>query len=88
MSVHMIYYKDGVKMMRPVLTREEYLGLRNGGEQKQLVAWIRAGEEGLKSKLVQMNYSCLPNDDGSLKGSKTASMSVGMDVDFKAPCDL
>ena len=75
-------------MMRPVLTREEYLGLRNGGEQKQLVARIRAGEEGLKSKLVQMNYSCLPNADGSLKGSKTASMSVGMDVDFKAPCDL
>ena len=75
-------------MMRPILTREEYLGLRNGGEQKQLVARIRAGEEGLKSKLVQMNYSCLPNDDGSLKGSKTASMSVGMDVDFKAPCDL
>jgi hypothetical protein len=74
--------------MRPILTREEYLCLRNGGEQKQLVARIRAGEEGLKSKLVQMNYSCLPNADGSLKGSKTASMSVGMDVDFKAPCDL
>jgi hypothetical protein len=35
-----------------------------------------------------MNYSCLPNKDGSLKGSKTASMSVGMDIDFKAPCEL
>jgi hypothetical protein len=88
MSVHTIYLKDGVKMMRPILTREEYLGLRNGGEQKQLVARIRAGDEGLKSKLVQMNYSCLPNADGSLKGSKKASMSVGMDIDFKAPCDL
>ena len=89
MSVHYIYKGEGgAKFMRSVLTREEYLGLRNGDEQKQLVARIRAGEDGLKSKLAQMNYSCLPNDDGSLKGSKTASMSVGMDVDFKAPCDL
>ena len=81
MSVHMIYYKDGAKRMRPVLTREEYLSLRNGGEQRRLVERIRAGEEGLKSKLVQMNYSCLPNEDGSLKGSKTMSTTVGMDID-------
>ncbi|SDO30122.1 hypothetical protein SAMN04487900_11491 [Prevotella communis] len=81
MSVHYIYYKDGAKRMRPVLTREEYLSMRNGGEQRRLVERIRAGEEGLKSKLVQMNYSCLPNEDGSLKGSKTMSTTVGMDID-------
>ena len=81
MSVHMIYYKDGAKMMRPVLTREEYLGLRNGGEQKHLVAAIRSGNDGLKHKLLQMNYSCLPNEDGSLKGSKRMSTTVGMDID-------
>ena len=74
--------------MRPVLTREEYLSLRNDGEQRRLVDRIRAGEEGLKSKLVQMNYSCLPNEDGSLKGSKTMSTTVGMDIDFVAPKDL
>ena len=74
--------------MRPVLTREEYLSLRNGGEQRRLVERIRAGEEGLKHKLVQMNYSCLPNEDGSLKGSKTMSTTVGMDIDFVAPKDL
>ena len=77
----MIYYKDGVKMMRPVHSREEYLALRNGGEQQQLVQRIRGGEDGLKSKLVQMNYSCLPNDDGTLKGSKRMSTTVGMDID-------
>ena len=81
MSVHMIYYKDGVKMMRPVLTREEYLALRNGGGQKSLVKRIRHGEDGRKSQLVQMNYSCLPNEDGSLKGSKRMSTTVGMDID-------
>ena len=77
----MIYYKDGAKMMRPVHSREEYLALRNGGEQQQLVQRIRGGEDGLKSKLVQMNYSCLPNDDGTLKGSKRMSSTVGMDID-------
>ena len=77
----MIYYKDGAKRMRPFSTREEYLSLRNGGEQWRLVERIRAGEEGLKLKLVQMNYSCLPNEDGSLKGSKTMSTTVGMDID-------
>ena len=77
----MIYKQNGVKMMRPVHSREEYLTLRNGGEQQQLVQRIRGGEDGLKSKLVQMNYSCLPNEDGTLKGSKRMSTTVGMDID-------
>ena len=68
-------------MMRPVLTREEYLKLRNGGFQKENIARIRKGDEALKSSLVQMNYSCLPNDDGTLKGSKRMSTTVGMDID-------
>ena len=88
MSVHVIYYKDGAKMMRPVLSREEYLQLRNSGEQQQLVQRIRNGEEGLKHRLLQMNYSCLPNDDGSLKGSTRMSTTVGMDIDFVAPKEL
>ena len=77
----MIYKQNGVKMMRPVLSREEYVKLRNGGFQVQNVARIRQGDEALKSSLVQMNYSCLPNDDGTLKGSKRASNTVGMDID-------
>ena len=77
----MIYKQNGVKMMRPVLSREEYVKLRNGGFQVQNVARIRQGDEALKSSLVQMNYSCLPNDDGTLKGSKHASNTVGMDID-------
>ena len=68
-------------MMRPIHTREEYLSLRNGGEQQQLVARIRNGEEALKHKLLQMNYSCLPNEDGTLKGSTRMSTTVGMDID-------
>ena len=81
MSVHVIYKQNGVKMMRPVPTREEYLELRNGGFQVENVARIRQGDEALKASLVQMNYSCLPNDDGTLKGSKRMSTTVGMDID-------
>ena len=90
MSVHMIYFKDGekTKYLRPVLTREEYLALRNGGEQKMTVAAVRSGDQTRKSRLVQMNYSCLPNDDGSLKGSKRISTTVGMDIDHIKPTDL
>ena len=77
----MIYKQNGVKMMRPVLTREEYLKLRNGGFQKENVARIRQGDGALKASLVQMNYSCLPNEDGTLKGSKRMSTTVGMDID-------
>ena len=84
----MIYKQNGVKMMRPVLTREEYLSLRNGGFQKENVARIRQGDGALKASLVQMNYSCLPNENGTLKGSKRMSTTVGMDIDFVAPKEL
>ena len=44
MSVHYVYKGDGgAKFMRPITNKDEYLTLRNGGEQKQLVARIRAG---------------------------------------------
>ena len=89
MSVHYVYKRDGgAKFMRPILTREEYLSLRNSGEQASLVNRIRIGEEKLKNQLVEMNYSCMPNEDGSLKGSKTMSNTVGMDIDFVAPKEL
>ena len=75
-------------MMRPVLTREEYLKLRNGGFQKDNVARIRQGDESRKSSLVQMNYSCLPNDDGTLRGAKRMSTTVGMDIDHLTAEDM
>lgn len=32
--------------------------------------------------LLQCNYSCIPGEDGLLRGCKTLSDTVGMDVDF------
>ena len=88
MSVHMIYYKDGAKMMRPIHSREEYLKLRNSEEQQSVVRAVRSGNAQLKSRLIQMNYSCLPNEDGSLKGSTMMSNSVGMDIDHIPPEEM
>ncbi len=84
----MIYYKDGAKMMRPVLTATEYRNLRNSVKQKSVMKAIRSGDDKQKTKLLQMNYSCLPNDDGSLKGSTRISTTVGMDIDHIADNEL
>ena len=88
MSVHIIYYKDGAKMMRPVLSREEYLAIRGTKKQKAILNTVREGDEKQKGRLVQMNYSCLPNPDGSLKGSTRMSSTVGMDIDHIKPADI
>ena len=77
MSVHIIYYKDVAKLMRPVKDETEYRLLRDAERNRTAD----------KHHMVQMNYSCLPNADGALKGSTRMSRSVGMDIDFdpKAP---
>ena len=75
-------------MMSPVLTETEYRNLRNSDKQKTVMKAIRGGDEGQKTKLLQMNYSCLPNEDGSLKGSKRMSTTVGMDIDHIAPEEM
>ena len=77
MSAFVIYYKDGAKLMRPVKDETEYRLLRDAERNRTAD----------KHHMVQMNYSCLPNDDGALKGSTRMSRSVGMDIDFdpKAP---
>ena len=87
MSVHVIYYQDGAKHMRPVQTEEELRQLRSTERQQSLVAQARQGQTDAKRKLLQFNYSCLPNEDGSLKASTRLSGSVGMDIDFsEADC--
>jgi hypothetical protein len=89
MSVFEIFKKDGgAKFMRPICNREEYLQRRNTEEQRQTLKTVRECDPRQKNKLVEMNYSCIPGEDGALKGCKTASKSVGMDIDFKAPDDL
>ena len=72
MSVHVIFYQNGAKIMRPVADEKEYRQLRDSVRNKHAD----------KHHMVQMNYSCLPNENGALKGSTRISKSVGMDIDF------
>ena len=75
MSVHLIYYEGAKKKMRPIQSREEYMKLRHSTRQQKIMKAVHEGDEELKRKLVQMNYSCLPNDDGSLNGSRGRNSS-------------
>ena len=84
MSCHTIDYENGAKMMRPVLTVAEYRNLRNTEKQKAIVNGVRKGDDKMKHRLLQCNYSCLPNEDGTLKGSTMMTNTVGMDVDHIA----
>ena len=86
MSVHLIYYQQGHKMMEAVGTEEAYRRYRDSQAQQRWVETIRHPQpetdvSAAKRKLVQFNYSCLPTEDGCLKGAKRLSKSVGMDID-------
>ena len=86
MSVHLIYYQQGHKMMEAVATEEAYRRYRDSQAQARLMEAIRHPKpetdvSAAKRKLVQFNYSCLPTEDGGLKGAKRLSKSVGMDID-------
>ena len=86
MSVHLIYYQQGHKMMEAVAAEEAYRRYRDSQAQQRWVETIRHPKpetdvSAAKRKLVQFNYSCLPTEDGCLKGAKRLSKSVGMDID-------
>ena len=86
MSVHVIFYQQGHKMMEAVATEEAYRRYRDSQAQQRWVETIRHPQPetdvaAAKRKLVQFNYSCLPTEDGCLKGAKRLSKSVGMDID-------
>ena len=86
MSVHVLYYQQGHKMMKAVETEEAYRRYRDSQTQVRNLTLIRHPQEdtdvaAAKRKLVQFNYSCLPTEDGCLKGATRLSKSVGMDID-------
>ena len=69
-------------MMRGITSRDEYIGLRNKPSNVEYTSAARLGNPEAKRRMIQFNYSCLPADGGKLKGAKTVSNSVGMDIDF------
>ena len=97
MAVNRICYKDGKKILLPVLTRKEYIELRDSRYNLECLEKARKGETFVnkkgetvswKTRLVQFNYSCYPNEDGTLQGSVRPADTVAMDIDFHAPEQL
>ena len=75
MAVNRIYYKEGKKYCVPVTTKKEFYLLRDSRYNVECVEKARRGEtykdndgkeKEYKAKLVQFNYSCIPNEDGTL----------------------
>ena len=85
MSCHKVICQGGHKVCLPVRSREEYISIRGTRSQHILTDAVRKGEEEKKPLLTEFNYSCHPNEDGTLKGATRVSNSVGMDIDHIPP---
>ena len=68
--------------MLPVSSIQDYLSIRREEHHVAMVESARQGHSDDKRRLTQFNYSCIPGEDGLLRGCRTASNSVGMDIDF------
>ena len=97
MAVNRIILRDGKKVCIPIKNRTEYYKLRDVDFNRQCVEKARNGEtfttrsgeqKSFKTLLEQFNYSCYPNEDGTLKGTTKPADSVGMDIDFQIPSEL
>ena len=97
MAVNRIYYKDGKKYCVPVTNKKDYFLLRDSKYNLDCVEKARKGEmlkdkngneKSYKTRLEQFNYSCYPNEDGTLKGTTKPADSVGMDIDLCVPEQL
>ncbi|MBO4483151.1 MAG: DUF3987 domain-containing protein [Prevotella sp.] len=97
MAVNRIILRDNKKVCVPILKKSEYYKLRDVDFNRQCVEKARNGEtfttrsgeqKSFKTLLEQFNYSCYPNEDGTLKGTTKPADSVGMDIDFQIPSEL
>ena len=84
MSCNLIYLSQGRKIAREITSAAEYKALRDSAQQQVTLQAVRRGAADAKRRLIQFNYSCLPGNGGALKGCKTLSRSVGIDVDHLA----
>ena len=63
MSCHLIYYKNGAKMMRPISNREEYVGLRNNPANVEHTQLARMGILRLNARCCSFaTLVCLPRE--------------------------
>ena len=80
-----LIYKDGRghKMARPVISREEYVALRNAPDNAKCFYDARGGQQAQKMQLMQFNYNdLLP--DGVLKGCCHPASTFAHDIDCQS----
>lgn len=91
MSAYKIQYDSQRRKIMVPVDRDTYLKERQSAAQQQITEAARNGEtftnkngqaQSVKCRLLQYNYSCLPNEDGTLAKSTRLSNSVSMDIDF------
>ena len=80
MSCYLIKVENGHKVARSITSEEEYKQLRGSNEQKANLRLARAGNDAVKRRLVQFNYSG-HYPQGVVKGTKLPSTAFGFDMD-------
>ena len=82
MSCFVIKMESGRKIGYPITSREQYMKLRESGEQTACLTKARNGNKKAKLRLIQFNYSLAGSEPFALKGYDIVGKTVGMDVDF------
>ena len=82
MSCFLIKMESGRKIGYPITSREQYMKLRESGEQAACLTKARNGNKKAKLRLMQFNYSLAGSEPFALKGYDIVGKTVGMDVDF------
>ena len=82
MSCFVIKMESGRKIGYPITSREQYMKLRESGEQTACLTKARNGNKKAKLRLMQFNYSLAGSEPFALKGYDIVGKTVGMDVDF------
>ena len=82
MSCFVIKMESGRKIGYPITSREQYMKLRESGEQAACLTKARNGNKKAKLRLMQFNYSLAGSEHFALKGYDIVGKTVGMDVDF------
>ena len=82
MSCFVIKMESGRKIGYPITSREQYMKLRESGEQTACLTKARNGNKKAKLRLMQFNYSLAGAEPFALKGYDIVGKTVGMDVDI------
>ena len=81
MSVYRIFYNGKSKYATPVMSREEYLAIRNQQFVKDTLKRVREdGQQSFKMQLPQMNYNG-HYPTGAVKGNRFISNAFTLDID-------